>query len=359
MKNNVTQLPNDDHILDQALHWLSEVDRGLTPEREVVLKEWLAQSVKHKESFLEMASMWDNLDALAQLSDVFPYKSSSKRWYNQTGFYKIAASVLLCLTASFYLITPTGDKLVQQNSSSEYRELVATYRTKIGEHSTIRLPDSSILTLNTNSEVSVEYTLSQRNLVLKHGEIHVEVAHNKNRKFLVNAGDKTIEAVGTAFNVQHYNDVNIELLVTEGTVVVSQLLSNMGSKGIIDTLNQLISDEEEVKLAVTAGEKINLNISETVKPSNIKIEKIDNEIEKKLSWMEGKIVFKGETLQEAIEEISRYSPWELELSGEKIKQVKIIGRFQAGDIELLLATLNKNFKIHSEHVGNSKIILSL
>lgn len=361
MKNNVTQLLNDDQILDKALHWLAEVDRGLTPEREIILKEWLGESIKHKETFLEMASMWDNLDVLAQLSDVFPYKSSNNKWYNHTGFYKIAASVLFCLTASFYFIIPTDDNLAQQNSSTEYRELVATYRTKIGEHSTIKLPDSSIITLNTNSEVSVEYTHSLRNLVLKQGEVHVEVAHNKNRKFLVHAGDKTIEAVGTAFNVQHYNNVDIELLVTEGTVVVSELLNDEGSKKInlIDTLNHLISNDKETILTVTAGEKINLNLNEKVNASKIKIENIVNEIDSKLSWMDGKIVFKGESLQEAIEEISRYSQWKLELRGEKIKQVKIIGRFQAGDIDLLLSTLNKNFNIHSEHVANSKIILSL
>ncbi|KGK00158.1 FecR family protein [Thalassotalea sp. ND16A] len=360
MKNNVIQLPNDDQILDQALHWLAEVDRGLTPEREASLKKWLGQSVKHKETFLEMASMWDNLDVLAQLSDVFPYKNSSKKWYNQTGFYKIAASVLFCLIASFYYVSPTGNKLVQQNSSTEYKELVATYRTKIGEHSTIKLPDNSIITLNTNSKVSVEYTHSQRNLVLEHGEVHIDVAHNKDRKFLVHAGDKTIEAIGTAFNVQNYNNVAIELLVTEGTVVVSELLDNPepDKDSIIGKLSKFINDDKGSILAITAGEKINLNLNEKFKASKVTIEKINKEIETKLSWMEGKIVFKGESLQEAIEEISRYSPWKLELSGEKVKKVKIIGRFQTGDINLLLATLNKNFNIHSEHVDNSRIILS-
>jgi len=358
MKNNVTHLPDEDKILDQALHWLAELDRGLTPEREIALKEWLQQSTKHKDTFLEVASLWDKLDVLGQLSEVFPYKKHN-HWYKNTGMYKVAASVLFCLITSFYFIMPSNNEYAQQNEHSTYRELMTTYRTDIGEQSTITLPDNSRITLNTNSEVSVEYTNTERNLVLKHGEVHIDVAHNKNRKFLVHAGDKTIEAIGTAFNVQHFNNIAIELLVTEGTVVVSELLETAKTNNkIIDMFSQLIVDDEESTLAVTAGEKINLNLNEKLEASKITIEQVKKEIETKLSWMEGNIVFKGESLQEAIDEISRYSPWKLELSGEKIKDVKIIGRFQTGDIDLLLSTLNKNFNIQSTHADNSRIILS-
>jgi transmembrane sensor len=365
MKNNISHLSehishDNEQVLDQALRWLSELDRGLSPQRTNELKQWLSQSDKHKDTFLEMASMWDDLDVLAQLSDIFPYKNTCKKWYQLDGIYQIAASVLFCVMLSVYYVLPYTSN-GNNNITNEHNELVTTYLTKIGEKSTVELSDGSIMTLNTNSEVTVKYSKVQRNLILNYGEVHIDVAHNKKRKFLVHAGGKVIEAIGTAFNVQHYNDVDIELMVTEGTVVVSELASSSTSQtsNIIDHFTDMLTGAENTTVEVTAGEQVNLKVNQEVKVSNVKVEESVDEIVTRLSWLEGNLVFKGESLEQAVDEISRYSQWKLELQGDDVKKIKIIGRFQTGDITLLLSILNKNFNINSKYGEDNKIILSL
>ncbi len=84
----------------------------------------------------------------------------------------------------------------------------------------------------------------------------------------------------------------------------------------------------------------------------------DNEIVAKLSWRQGNLVFRGETLEEALVEINRYTSVQFEVADESIKQERIAGLFKAGDVDGLLAALEQNFNIHNQHMGNNKIRLS-
>ena len=82
------------------------------------------------------------------------------------------------------------------------------------------LADGSKLHLNTNSVVTVDFSSTARNIVLLKGEAHFEVAHDTSRPFSVTAGNNTVTAVGTAFNMQYVDDNAFELVVTDGKVLV-------------------------------------------------------------------------------------------------------------------------------------------
>ncbi len=76
------------------------------------------------------------------------------------------------------------------------------YATRIGERSTIRLADGSVVTLDTASRVSLDLTTANREVHLLGGQANFEVAKDKARPFVVYAGDRRITAVGTAFDVR-------------------------------------------------------------------------------------------------------------------------------------------------------------
>ncbi|WP_447414957.1 FecR family protein, partial [Clostridium perfringens] len=59
----------------------------------------------------------------------------------------------------------------------------------------------------------------QRFVRMLKGEAHFDVAHNPARPFIVKAGDSTLRAVGTAFNVRLRPELT-ELTVIEGRVAV-------------------------------------------------------------------------------------------------------------------------------------------
>jgi transmembrane sensor len=87
-------------------------------------------------------------------------------------------------------------------SDPQLRELLGipkTYRTAHGEQRVERLPDGSLLRLDTDSEATVRY--SGREPEIKRGQALLEVVHDSQRRFRVAAGEAGAIAAGTQFDV--------------------------------------------------------------------------------------------------------------------------------------------------------------
>ena len=108
-------------------------------------------------------------------------------------------------------------------------------------------------------------------------------------------------------------------------------------------------------LAVSKGEIASLAASEsgadTVTPIDTKL------IDQSLSWRQGNLVFKGETLAQAMAEVSRYTSVKFEIADEELKEMKIAGRFKTGDVKGLIGALNHNFNIKIDRVNKSLVVL--
>jgi transmembrane sensor len=222
------------------------------------------------------------------------------------------------------------------------------YETEIGEQSTVILLDGTQVVLNTNSRIEVTYTDEYRLLRLSHGEIHVDVAPDKNRPFSVIAGDKIVQAVGTAFSLEITDEQRIELVVTEGKVLIgvhqeTPLAAAVSPPPVL----------EPTSVAVVAGEEIILGA-----PVEDIVQVSPEEIEVRLSWRSGNLIFRGESLEEAVSEVGRYTTLEFVILDDELKKVRIAGRFRAGDIDGLLAVLRENFNIIYERTDDGKILLT-
>lgn len=77
-----------------------------------------------------------------------------------------------------------------------------------------------------------------------------------------------------------------------------------------------------------------------------------------LAWQQGNIIFRGESLVEAMQEISRYTNYQFEFSNEEIKNLQIAGLFKTSDINSLLMSLESNFDVTYEKMSHNRIRLS-
>lgn len=340
--SNIIEFPNRDQVYDQASLWISRLDRQLTDTEEKALRHWLAENELHKQVFLEMAALWDRMDSLARLADLFEKPSRKKNRYKQV-YGAIAASVALVGLVVVFAFNNLGSEFF---SNQQLTLVEATYETRLGQHNDIQLPDGSRLLVNTNSLVHVQYTRDARLFFLERGELNIEVAPNPEYPLKVIAQDKIVQAVGTAFNVRIFNEREVELLVTHGKVLVAKKDSRSANK---------ISSEKIAAgaIAVSSGEKIILGSQDE---HIAKIEAAD--IAAELSWREGNLVFRGETLEQALGEISRYTSVEFEISDVTIKEQRIAGLFKAGDVDGLLVALEQNFHIYNERLEHNRIRLS-
>lgn len=372
--SNVYPFQTENHIYEEASLWVTRLERGLSDAETENLRQWLSLNPKHKDCLLEMANLWDRMDRLSVLSELFDRPAAqaaeqsatkhkanrnSNRNHNRTSIrnWAVAASVAL-LAIAFSLLLPitqmqtpsSGSENVQtahKNSTLKQETSNTLYETGIGAHSTVNLPDGTKMLLNTDTQVSVTYSDHQRLLVLQKGELMVEVAHDKSRPLRVQVGSKLVEAVGTAFNVYRKDEQNFDVIVTEGRVQVKPVADNAANSPI-DLKTAAIQE-------LGRGEKMSVRASLPTAIETIAAAIIQD----RLSWRDGNVVFRGETLQDALNELSRYTPDNFKIVDSRINDLRIAGLYKAGDTEGLLSALKENFNIASQRTADGVIELSL
>jgi len=346
---NVYQLRSDEQNYQEASFWVARIDRGLSKDEVAQLQAWLAADARNRGYLFELAALWDQMDSLALLSELFdpPTAKHSRHGWLGAG-WAMAASVM-ALALGLALLVP-GSQLSdwQTQGTQEVGLDNNVYETGLGVHSSVNLPDGTRMTLNTNTRLTVSYTEQERLLVLDRGEVHVEVAHEPNRPLRVRAGGKQVEAVGTAFNVHLVDNRRFELIVTEGKVKVEDYQAEPNQA---DRPTHV--PRQAFAQMLEQGQRMVVDAAEEAPPEAID----DADIQAKLSWRDGNLVFRGETLKEALAELSRYTPVTFEISDRELAEVRIAGLFKTGDVEGLLTALKENFDIEHSRSGENRVRL--
>lgn len=339
--NNVINL-NTASIEDQAVEWIVKIDRELSPEESNVFRTWLRQSPQHQGIFIKYAKMWDKMDAVSTLAEVFPEPEAEPeqhRWGTKARALAASFVLVAMLVGGVFFqvgqeVSPTQSIIVQQE-----------FETTLGEQATFYMQDKTKVVLNTNSKVRVTYTDKQRLFELERGELHVTVAHNKTQPLSVYAGGQIIQAVGTAFNVE-IQDADVELIVTDGKVLVAE--ENPSQDPLLLENVALPTSS----LAVSQGQMVQLG------ELNTGVTPISNEdMKANLSWQQGSLIFRGESLEDALQEVSRYTQYAFEFSDNDIKALRIAGLFKTQDVDTLLAAIEQNLDVSHQKLEGGVIRL--
>ena len=354
-----TKFPNIAEIEEQTSQWLAAIDRGLTADEQEQLQSWLMESPVHGETLVHFASVWDLMDLVAPVAKLLPLNERFDVQHPQleddygyeprqmlSGWLPASAVLagLLIMVMIFAVFPEPEDK-----------RFVSVYKTEVGEQSAVMLPDGSRLELNTNTEVSVYLSDPLRRVVLVRGEAYFDVAKNLEVPFVAEVGETQVVAVGTAFNIELVNANAIEVMVTEGKVLVDKTgAQDAVSKVDKDFSRMKPSELDEDELFLTVGEKA-IVIRDQVEPKVVD-EQFD--LETDLAWRDGMLIFAGESLEQAISEINRYTRLTLEISDPGIRDIQVGGYFRAGDTDELLVILKNNFGIDSQRKGDRILLRS-
>jgi transmembrane sensor len=213
----------------------------------------------------------------------------------------------------------------------------------------VRLADGTVVTLNTDSRVRINYTGSARRLELLRGELHVAVAPDPARPLSVYAGDRVAQAVGTAFSVELTADRRVELIVTDGKVLFGVRQPRIEP----DAASPPLVPETPGTKTLSAGEELVIRGADEV---IVPVSPEDMEI--KLAWRDGRLIFRDEPLEQAIAEVERYTTIDFVFLDENLKKTLISGRYKTGDVDSLLLSLRANFDIVYEYSGEDRVLLS-
>src|SRR5690606_15969424 len=143
-------------------------------------------------------------------------------------FFRVAAAaaVVGMAVAIAYAVIPTfSDGPASNSSIIRAATEGGAFRTAVGERSSITLSDGASVVLNTNSRIEVRYTPERRNVRLLAGQAWFQVAKHPERPFVVEAGDRRVTALGTAFDVRMDSRDSVQVTLAEGKVSVEPILS--------------------------------------------------------------------------------------------------------------------------------------
>lgn len=275
----------------EAALWVAQMDADRwTDADEARLQAWLAEDPLHPGALLQAQAAWHSFDALSQQKPA-PVGGLGRLMQRRELLLAGAGSLMAASIAAGAVIL-SGSR----------------YRTVVGEIRHLPLPDGSVATINTDSDLNVHFAGQQRTVKISEGEAWFQVAKDPSRPFVVEAGNVRVRAVGTAFSVRR-RDNGADVLVTEGIVEAGTDMPNQPKLRLVAGQQAFIGERSPARV-------------ETVQAASV---------ERTLAWREGMIDLSGDPLANAVAEFNRYNRRQLVIVDSRLGVERFDGVFRIDD----------------------------
>lgn len=310
----------DAQIVDEAIAWFSRLRMSAaTAQDREGFEQWLGAHASHKDAFDRVSAMWDNpgLRVAAEGAHGVRVRHTSATRSYRRPLTAVAASVVavLLIAAQFDLFTRAR----------------ADYYTDVGEQTTVRLPDQSIVTLNTQTAIEVAYEPAARTIRLLKGQALFKVTSDPSRPFVVEHRGIRTRAVGTEFIVRELPR-GAQVTVAEGKVGVSK-------PGAIWP-----------EIALEAGREARIDRQTGGDPYDV-------DVAMATAWLHGRLVVTSARLGDVLNEVRRYHPGTIIVWNRELERTRITGTYNLNDPAKLLVTLSKTLPFHMVSLADRVTLL--
>lgn len=306
-----------------------------TEEENRQLMEWFRQCASKEEFFMLFETAWkespDEMPRDVQermyrrLSRELDEKKTKTILLRSRFSWKVWQQIAVaCIIIVLGLVNYRMNDKQKQLSTQNFTVLAEK-----GQRAFITLPDSTKVWLNSDTKISypADYGLKERNVTLV-GEAYFEVAKNPDKRFIVEAKGMQVEALGTSFNVNAYqNDNKIIASLFSGSVRVSY-----------DRHVAILKPHESVKVDL-----LNRSFSRYK----------DESMQNIALWRKNEITFDGESLEEITHIMSRLYNTTICIEDESLKKVCYIGTIRNNNLENFIDIINLTTPVVYENKGDT------
>ena len=306
-----------------------------TEEENRQLMEWFRQCASKEEFFMLFETAWkespDEMPRDVQermyrrLSRELDEKKTKTILLRSRFSWKVWPQIAVaCIIIVLGLVNYRMNDKQKQLSTQNFTVLAEK-----GQRAFITLPDSTKVWLNSDTKISypADYGLKERNVTLV-GEAYFEVAKNPDKRFIVEAKGMQVEALGTSYNVNAYqNDNKIIASLFSGSVRVSY-----------DRHVAILKPHESVKVDL-----LNRSFSRYK----------DESMQNIALWRKNEITFDGESLEEITHIMSRLYNTTICIEDESLKKVCYIGTIRNNNLENFIDIINLTTPVVYENKGDT------
>jgi transmembrane sensor len=264
----------------------------------------------------------DRYDASVAIADWKPRRALHRPWTT----LGVAASVAVFALVFTFWKAPAATN---------------AFETAIGENRSVTLADGSIIALGGDTRIEVALSEHVRAIELTKGEALFKVAKDAERPFRVRAGDATIIAVGTEFNVERDSDRAV-VSVTEGRVVV---------KPVTGLLPASLLQEFKPKLRsvhVSAGQQTTAGSAGIEEPTKME--------DPATGWQIGHLAFRLQPLRYVLEDVNRYAHKPIVLETESMGTLVITGTVERENIGGWIKSLERAFDLQATEEADQIVL---
>lgn len=316
-----------DVIRQEAAAWFAKRRDGMpSPDEEAAFEGWRRRSAAHAQAYAETERAWHRWGRLqdsahmreaaaAVMASTRPRRAARGPWRPLL----LAASLAVVFLFGVLAILPPA-----QEPSTD-----TAYATELGQRQVEQLDDGTRIVLNTRTKLRVRYGWERREIVLESGEAMFEVAHDAGRPFVVVAGDGSVTALGTQFQVRNEMGMAVVTLL-EGRVEVA-----------MPAARKELSPGQQARYGVDVA--------------GISVRQVDPAA--LTGWTQGRLDFNGLPLEEAVAEANRYSAVKIRLGDPALAGLLVGGSFQAGDNAAISAAVASVFPVRVARSDEHEILL--
>ena len=357
-KTHILAQAASERIETEALAWIAQLSGDAFTEKDLAaFREWAQRSPAHEKEIKAIAALWGEMNVLTHLNaPIGEADRLARRLRRSEGRSKrIAIRAALATICACFIIGMSYSHLkpdtavIEAGIQSAAVNVPVVFKSAVGEQQIHNLPDGSVITLNTDSHIDVDFTQAQRTVRLLKGEALFTVAKDASRPFVVVADNGIVRAVGTEFSVRLLSK-SVDVVVSEGAVELSTLEPTLPVSSQVAALS---GDDSHTKSlgVITAGQTAKIASSKAV----VALHPVA-EIETKLAWKSGRLEFLGKPLEDVITEVGRYTDLEIIIDDPAIEDLSFGGAFMVGDTDLLFRTLESQYGISAVFSDNNKSV---
>jgi ferric-dicitrate binding protein FerR (iron transport regulator) len=298
-----------------------------------------------EESDRDIDSKWMYNDVIEKIGILeggrLPVNGSSKE-SKKTGYFSIIWRYAAVFILAFGLSWLVRLYLWNRPETQVMAYQIQTMEVPYGSKSHIILPDGSVVTLNSGSNLkysSSDFNSGSRSVALT-GEGFFNVTKDSLRPFYVNTPGIKVKVLGTTLNVKAYPDENTE----EATLVSGKAeiypISDKQEKGKPLALkpNQKAVFLKSENLFLTNDKTIVSPESTPVKLKTVSLQS-SSKTEQTISWKENKLIFDNESFSSLVIRIERWYNVKILVNNPELNSARFSGKFDKETLEQVLNAL--------------------
>ena len=307
----------DRKLRDEALEWFVRINSGdATDVERADHAAWMAADPRNRAEYAKLGGIWSDFDRMPDPRRKGAYRPPARRRMASRRLFLAGGAAALAAGAVAVVVGPP-----------DY--LTSDHFTGTAELRRVTLPDGTVVELDADSAIALDFSDSTRIVRLLRGRAFFDVAKDAVRPFTVLAAGGSTTALGTRFVVHEWADA-VTVSVEESVVSV---VAPAGGQAIVN-----------------AGEYVSYDAQRLGEVRSV-------DVGSEAAWRRGKLIFENRPLPQVLADVNRYRSGTIRVTDSRLLDMRVSGIFDIGNPDGVLDAIRSTLPVRTIEFTRYLVVL--